>query len=244
MSRRTRDRLVAVGGAAVLGILSPMWGPALMRTVPAFNVSGVEVLGARFVSPDAARNLAAILPDASVWDDHSAAEERLETHPLIEEARIRRLGFSRLTILLREVRPVALVSAPGLEPVDGKGMLLPLDPAAHALDLPILQQATVEAGRVSDEDSRRVLAVVERLEALSPEFVQRVSEIHRSAGDAIVLELLDGSHAERVILPLDEAEVAFLRAEDAITECAERGRVVTVDARFRGQVVVRLRGAA
>jgi cell division septal protein FtsQ len=215
-----------------------------MRTVPAFRVAGIDVEGARFVPVDDARSLAAILPEASVWDDHSDAEALLESHPLIEEARIRRQGFNRLTIELREVRPVALVSAPALEPVDAKGTILPLDPAAHALDLPILLQATVQAGRVADEDSRRVLAVVDRLEVLSPDFVHRVSEIHRSAGDSIELTLLDGSHVERVILPLDDAELAFLRAEDAISECADRGRVVSVDARFRDQIVVQVREAA
>ena len=244
MSRQTRRRLAAVGAAAALGIGSPLWGPALMRTVPACHVAGINVTGARYVPVDAARALAGIAPDASAWDDHSDAEARLEAHPLVEEARVRRQGFNKLTIELREVRPVALVSAPALEPVDGKGMVLPLDPSVHALDLPILLQATVEAGRVSDEDSRRVLAVMDRLDLLSPEFVRRVSEIHRSAGDAIELVLLEGSHAETVILPLDDAEVAFLRAEDAIGECAERGRVVSVDARFRDQVVVELEEAA
>lgn len=244
MNRQTRRRLAMAGAAAVLGIGSPFWGPALLTTMPAFNVAGIDVTGARYVPADAARALAGILPDASAWDDHSEAETRLETHPLVEEARVVRQGFNRLSIELREVRPVALVSAPALEPVDGKGMLLPLDPAVHALNLPILLQATVEAGRVSDEASRRVLAVMDRLDRLSPEFVRRVSEIHRSTGDAIELVLLEGSHAETVILPLDDAEVAFLRAEDAIGECAERGRVVSVDARFRDQVVVELEESA
>lgn len=244
MSRQTRRRLAVVGTVAALGIGSPLWGPAVMRTVPAFRVAGIDVTGARFVHADAARALAAIPPEASVWDDHSDAAVRLETHPLIEEARIRRQGINRLTIELREVHPVALVSAPVLEPVDGKGTILPLDPSAHAVDLPILRDATVEAGRVADEDSRRVLAVLERLDGLSSGFVQRVSEIRRSSGDAIEFLLLDGSHVERIILPIDGAEVAFLRAEEAIGECVNRGRVISVDARFRDQIVVELEEAA
>jgi cell division septal protein FtsQ len=215
-----------------------------LSTVPAFRVAGIDVTGTRFVAPEAARSLAAVLPEASVWDDHSEAEGRLEAHPLVEEARIRRQGFSQLTIHVREVRPVALVSAPALEPVDGEGAILPLDPSQHSLDLPILLHATVEGGRVSDEDSRRALAVIERLDALSPEFVHRVSEIRRAPGDAIEFLLLEGSHVERVLLPLDDAELAFLRAEDAIGQCSERGRVISVDARFRDQVVVELREAA
>lgn len=244
MSRRTRRRLALLGAAAALGITSPMWGPALMRTVPAFRVAGIEVQGARFVSADVVKALAAVPPEASTWDDHSGVESRLENHPLIERAVVRRKGFNELAIELQEVRPLALVSSPTLEPVDGRGSLLPLDPAVHALDLPILQQATVEGGRVADEESRRALAVIERLDQLSPEFVHRVSEIRRTAGEAIELRLLEGSHAETLILPLAEAEVAFLRAEDAIGECAGRGRVKTVDARFRDQVVVELEGAA
>jgi cell division septal protein FtsQ len=244
MNRQTRRRLAVVGAAAAIGIASPFWGPAVLRTMPAFGVVGIDVHGARFVSPEAARALAAIPPDASVWDDHSGAEDRLATHPLIEDARIRRDGFNRLVIELHEVRPVALVPTPTLEPVDGRGTLIPVDPAEHALDLPILQRAEVQDGRVTDEDSRRVLAVLERLGDLSPEFVQRVSEIRRWPGDAVELVLLDGSHIARMILPLDDAELAFLRAEDAIGECGEKGRVVAVDARFRDQVVVQIEGRA
>ncbi len=240
MTRRTRRGLAVVGATAALGIASPLWAPAVLRTVPAFHVSSVEVTGARFITADDALDLAAIPPDASVWDDHEEAETRLESHPLVEEAHIRRKGFNRLTVEVVEVRPVALVAAPVLEPVDGRGRVLPLDPAVHGLDLPILQDAVVEASRVSDEDSRRVLAVLDRLDRLSAGFVQRVSEIRRSTGESIELLLLDGSHAERILLPLEGADVAFLRVEDAIAECAGRGRVVSVDARFRGQVVVQL----
>lgn len=240
MTRRTRRRLAVTGATAALGIGSPLWAPAVLRTVPAFHVAAVEVTGARFVAADVARGLAAIPPDASVWDDHEEAETRIQSHPLVEEAHIRRRGFNRLTVELVEVRPVALVAAPVLEPVDGRGRVLPLDPAVHGLDLPILQDAVVEADRVADEDSRRVLAVLDRLDRLSSGFVQRVSEIRRSPGEAIELSLLEGSHAERIFLPLEGADVAFLRVEDAIAECEGRGRVLSVDARFRRQVVVQL----
>lgn len=244
MSRDTRRRLTVLGVAAALAVMSPLWGPALMRTMPAFRASVIDVSGARFVPEDAVRALAAIPADASVWDELFEAESRLETHPLIAEADIRRKGFNRLAIELREVRPVALVAAPVLEPVDGHGLILPLDPAAHSLDLPILLEAAVEDGRVADEDSRRVLAVMETLDGLSPGFVHRVSEIRHSSGDAIELLLLEGSLAERIVLPVEDVELAFLRAEDAIGKCADRGRVVSVDARFRDRIVVELEDAA
>ena len=61
---------------AGLAVLSPMWGPALMRTVPAFRASVIDVSGARFVPEDAVRALAAIPADASVWDELLEAEAR------------------------------------------------------------------------------------------------------------------------------------------------------------------------
>jgi cell division septal protein FtsQ len=244
VNRTTRRRIGVIGAVALIGVASPVWGPAVLRTFPAFGVAGIDVSGVRFVGEEEARALAAIVPGTSVWDDHSEAEARLESHPLIEDARIRRRGFNRLLIELHEVRPIALVSAPALEPVDGSGELLPIDPSAYALDLPILVGATVEDGRVGDEESRRALAVVDLLDRLSPEFVNQVSEVHRARGDAVELVLLRGSHVDRLVLPLEDAELAFLRAEDAISACAERGHVVSVDARFRDQVVVQLRGKA
>jgi len=244
VNRTARRRIGVVSAVALIGAASPAWGPAVLRTVPAFGVAGIDVSGARFVAEDEARALAAILPGTSVWDDHSEAEARLESHPLVEDALIRRRGFNRLVIELHEVRPIALVSAPALEPVDGRGQLLPIDPSAYALDLPILLEATVEDGRVADEASRRALAVIDLLYRLSPEFVNQVSEVHRATGDAVELVLLRGSHVDRLVLPVENAELAFLRAEDAISACAERGHVVSVDARFREQVVVQLRGKA
>ena len=67
MTRETRRRLVVVAAAAAVGAASPLWGPRILRTVPAFYVSAIEVSGARFVGADVARDLAAIPPDASVW---------------------------------------------------------------------------------------------------------------------------------------------------------------------------------
>lgn len=244
MTRQLRRRLAVIGVAAALGVASPAWGPRVLRTVPAFYVSGVEVTGARFVDADAARGLAAIPPEASVWDDHRAAEDRLRMHPLVEDARVRRSGLHGLRIELREVRPVALAPTPELRPVDGKGDVLPLDPAQHALDLPILQGATVESDRVSDEDSRRALAALERLALLNADFANQVSEVRHIPGDAFELILLAGSHVERLLLPVEGTDIAFLRVEDAVRECASRGHVVAADARFKGRVLVQLEGEA
>lgn len=244
MTRDSKRRLAIVTAAAVIAATSPLWGPRILRSVPAFYVHAIEVDGARFVGTEEARALAAIAPDASVWDDHRTAEDRLRMHPLVEDVRIRRSGLRRVRIELSEVRPVALVPTPLLRPVDGAGELLPLDPATHALDLPILQGARVDGDRVADESSRRVLAALERLAALDAGFAGRVSEVRHLPGDAFELVLLSGSHAERLLLPVEDADKAFLRIEGAVRECGDRGRVISADARFRDRVVVRLEEGA
>ncbi len=244
MNRQTRRRLGVALAAAALGVTGPFWGPRLLRTVPAFRVAEIEVEGERFVAAGEALDMAGIAPDGSVWDDYREAEERLRGHPLIEDAEVRRSGFNRLTLVLVEVKAVALVATPVLSAVDARGEVLPVDPARHRIDLPVLQGADVQSGRVADEASRRVLLALERLGDLNRGFVDRVSEVRRVPGDAIELILLEGSHAGRILLPMDDADLAFLRVEDALRSCEERGRIVSADARFRGQVVVELEGDA
>lgn len=240
MTRQTRRRIVVVAASALAGVTSPVWGPRMLRSVPAFGVHKVEVAGARFVDPDQARALASIEADASVWDDPRAWEEGVRAHPLVVDAHARRRGLNTVVLELEEVRPLAMVAVPALTPVDGDGRLLPIDPAAHALDLPILTAAGVQADQVADEPSRRALAVLEELNELDPAFVARVSELW-AADEAVHLSLLDGSPAARVVLPLHSATVAFLRVESALRACRERGEIVSADARFRGQVVVALK---
>lgn len=243
MTRRIRRRLTVTGLSMVAGAASPLWGPPLLRTMPVFEVRDVAVSGSRFVDPDVVRTLAAIETDASVWDPPRDWEERVRAHPLVADAHIRRSGFRELTVELREVRPVAFVATPVLRPVDGDGTLVPIDPTRHALDLPILLGAHIEGGRVHEEPSRRALSVVEQLQEVDSVFVGQVSEFQPAPGDVLVLRLLDGSHAERIILPLEESVQAFLRVEAALGETQRRGSVLSADARFRGQVVIRLRGA-
>ena len=81
---------------------------------------------------------------------------------------------------------------------------------------------------------------LERLMLLNADFAGQVSEVRHLRGDAFELVLLSGSHAERLVLPVEDTDVAFLRLEDAVRECATRGRVISADARFEGRVVVRL----
>ncbi|MDT8435496.1 MAG: FtsQ-type POTRA domain-containing protein [Gemmatimonadota bacterium] len=243
MTRTTRRRLRVAAAGALLGVTAPLWGPRVLRGIPVFEVTSVEVEGARFVPEDEIRGRAAIDSAASVWDDAGPWERRVESHPLVDEARVRRRGPGRLAIQVREVRPVALAATPELLPVDEDGRVLEIDPARHGLDLPILAEAELEPGgrRLHDEAQRRALAALEELRVVDPEFPGRVSEIRVADAESLELLLVDGSRVERLVLPLRGPALAFRRAAAAIRAVEARGPVETADARFAGQVVIRPR---
>lgn len=240
MNRRTRRRLVVVATAAAVGVLSPLWGPALLRNVPIFQVEEVRVIGTRFVPETEVRKLAALDTEDSVWDDMRATEERLSGHPLIVEARILRGGLHRLDVEIHEVRPVALVSAPELVPVDQDGRALPIDPAGRPLDLPILGGAELSEGRVEPEAARRALDVLDQVSALDSAFIRRISELRPMRGSSVEFVLLPGSPLERVVLPFRNPAEAFLRVGSAVSLAEARGPVREADARFENEVVIRM----
>lgn len=244
MTRQTRRRLTVALTGALVGVSSPLWGPLILRGIPAFHVKTVEVSGTRFASDADLRQMSGINSLASIWDDPSSWESSIVEHPLVAEARVVRAGLDRLRIEVREVRPAALVPVPGLVAVDGDGYQLDVDPAAHGLDLPILRKATIDSatGRIREEEARRSLAVLEEIDLLAPEFVERVSEVSPLDSEAFDLRLMEGSLVQSLTLPYRDASRAFLQAAAAIQAADQRGEIVSADARYAEKVFVRTGG--
>lgn len=240
MNRRLRSRLCVVVTAGAIGVLSPVWGPAVLRNVPIFGVEDVRVDGAHFVPDEEVRALATFGPASSVWDDMRPIERRLAEHPLILEASVRRAGIHRVDVVVREVRPVAFVSIPNLVAVDAAGRALALDPADAALDLPILLDAGIDDGRVEPEAARLALEVLDQVSALDSAFTRRISEIRSLRGTSVEFVLLPGSPIDRVVLPMRDAATAFLRVGSAVSLAEARGPVREADARFDHEVVIRM----
>lgn len=243
MSRRTRRRVYVVALAALIGAGSPIWAPPLLQALPAFRVDRVEVVGTRYLAPDEVAARADVPPGASVWDEPDLWRQRVEEHPLVERARVRRSGFHSLEISVEEAEPVALAAAPGgLRPMAGDGRLLPLDPARHALDLPILllDAAKEEAGRLQGPSARTLVRVLSRLREEEPGFVGEISSLRVLEGGDVAVRMVESTHAGTVLLPADEPARALRRVELALGE--QEGPVATADARFRGRVVLERAG--
>jgi cell division septal protein FtsQ len=240
MNRRTRRKLGVVATAAAVGVLSPVWGPLVLRNVPIFGVEEVRVVGTRFVADSAVRALAGFGPDASVWDDMTGVERRVAEHPLVLEADVRRSGLHRLDLVVHEVQPVAFVSTPALVPVNADGLELEIDPAKRPVDLPILQGAEVSKGRVEPETARRALDVLEQVSTLDSAFARQISELRPASASSVEFVLLPDSPLERVVLPFRDPVTAFRRVGSAISLAEARGPVRAADARYENEVVIRM----
>lgn len=239
MTRRTRRRATVLLFAAVAGAGSPLWGPPLLRTLPAFEVDRVEVAGARLADPAEVRTLAAIPAGASVWDDPSGWEARVRSHRLVEDVRIDRSGWGTLEIRLSEVEPVALLAAGGaLRPVDRRGVVLPVDPTRKPVDLPVLRgEPEVEGGRVRSPEMLREIAVVWELGRRDSAFMERVSQVESLPGRGLRMWMMEEAPVEQVLLPVEDPRRALSRVEVALGLAGMTAR--TADARFRDQVVLR-----
>ncbi len=208
-----------------------------------FNVRRVEVVGAHWLAPDSVLQLAAIGSDRSVWEDYADEERRLEAHPLIEEARIRRVGFHGLSAVVREAEPIALVGVPDLRAVRGDGTLLPIDPLATSLDLPVLSttaRLTDDSLRLREGPALQALEIFSRIQALDPGLTAVISDFELLEPSGLAVNLVASQPARRLTLPgeVDEALVRRLRA--TLVDMRSRGMEGGVmEARYAEQIVVR-----
>ena len=238
MTRRGRRQLIVVLIAVTFGFFVPVWVPRLLATLPAFRIVEVRVVGTNYTEPDEVRRLAAVGPDASVWDDPRLWEARVREHSLIRDATARRDGFSALEITVVEERPVALVATPELRPVSGDGRLLALEPSVQQLDLPILGGSVLTEGdRVADPRLRELVALLERLNRTRSDFLSLVSEVAPVGQGGYRFLLLPGAGADVVLLPREAPLQALDRVSIALGQIEDR-RVARADARFNGQVVL------
>ena len=228
---------LAVASAALASRL-----PEALARMELFRVREVRLQGNRFLTQEEAARTVALPPGANVWDDLSAWEERLAAHPLVKEAKVRRRLLGTLVAEVVEREPVALVPSPTLEPVDAEGRILPIDPARHRLDLPILTPWGSGGEEVLTLTQRRILAAeVARLGEADPELVARLSELSLDRRGDLRARIWEP--AVTLSLPLGLPSRRIREGFAALADAGERfeGRAATdLDLRYQDQVVVRL----
>ncbi len=228
--------LIAAATLAALGDR-----PELLARFARFHVSAVEVRGARYVDAEEVRRWIPVYQDER--GGARSLEGRLRTHELIEEATVRTLPGDTAEIVIRERRPVALVASPTLNPVDPAGDHLPIDPALHRLDLPLLRPMDPGSGTATVSKRRQIQAMaaeVHRLGELRPDFARSVSEVAWTSEGTLRARFSETDAVLHFRPPLSARRLreGLAALADAVSRAPER-TVTMADLRFRDQVVVR-----
>jgi len=230
---RIQVLIAAAAGVAVVGS-SPWWGPLAMRHMAFFRVHRVEILGARYLAPSDILSKLNVDTTASIWDPVSPLVSRVQAHPEVARATIRRKLPGTLVVEIVERVPVALVSAPGgFRAYDDRGTALPVDPTRVPIDAPILLDRDVP-----------LLKLLGAMRLQMPAMYQRVSAARRPGHGEIDLDLKS---------PVAISQTETIRAADDLTlqrladiEPVEQDltkkqlRASEIDLRYRDQVIARL----
>ena len=225
---------------ALGGMLSRI--PEALVEVEAFKVTEVRLRGARFLEHEDVVESLDLSSGASVWDDTKLLEARLQEHPLVESVKIHRRFPDALLVQVVEKEPVALYPSPTLEPVDESGQILPIDPALHKLDLPIMTSAGEGGpGSLTPAGRRLVAGEISRLAQGDPEFHSRTSDFALYPRGDMRVRILDSPVTIQFRPGLSSGRIqAGLRVLRNAQGRFEEGEVVELDLRFEDQIVVRL----
>lgn len=214
-------------GTLLLALLTiPWWGRALLRELSFFRVRRVVIEGTRYAAPDEIVSRLAVDTSVSIWDGVSPLVSRVEAHPQVRSARIRRRFPGTLVVEVTEHRPVALVSTPtGLTVADAMGRTLPVDPTVVDVDLPVVE------GR-----DTLVLRVLGEVQEALPALHARVSEVRRVTADEVVFTLPSLRIRTAAAVSVQRLSEALAVQQDLV---ARARPALELDLRFRDQVVAR-----
>jgi len=225
-------------------------GPAALAhwllTSPRFAVAEVEVQGLRSLDAAEVRAAAGIDGSENLFTlDTRAIAERLERLPRVKRAHVIRSFPDRVTLLIEERLPFALlVSAGRLHWVDEEGRVLGPEPRAVAPALPVVTGLESEGGvgglPADAERTRTAVALLRTLLRTGTPLAGRVSEVDvREPRRGPILYTTDGVE----VRVGDEAwEERLGRLEGVLAQLrAQPEPVEAIDLRFRDQVVLKLR---
>lgn len=245
MSRHRGVGVLVLVALTMVGAVVVPRAPEALAEVEMFRVKRIQLEGARYLTLEEVREKMAVPDEASVWDDVEPMEARVRALELVREARVRRRLPSTLLVEISEREPVAFLPTPVVRPVDREGRLLPVDPARHRLDLPILLprvDAPEGAGELTPSQIRLLAGEVERLGETEPGTLASVSEVAADAAGDVLIRLTDPAVTLRYRPPLSPGRLReALRVLDDSRERRPDRPPFVVDLRYDDQVVVRLR---
>lgn len=270
--RALRKALLGAGAAGTVAAL--VWAQrhggeawAALRDHAYFRVARIEVAGAGGLVGEAElRARIGVREGESVWEAAPRdIEARLEAHPMIAAASVRRVFPDRIEVRVRERRPAAITLLDDLYYLDRDGESFgPLGPE-HDRDYPVFTGVGTEDEPLSP-DALAALDGLDRAAAQGPDdahdgqrrwALRRALHLlrrwNRRASGLEVSELRLDPQVGLILHPVEPPVPLYLgwrgwerrlqRAESVLATWRDAAQdLARVDLRFRGQVVVELRG--
>lgn len=210
--------------SALIG--SPWWVPRALSQLDYFHVRRIAIDGTRFARSRDVMPLLQVDTLQSIWQPLPPLVARVSTHPLVANVRVERRLPGTLVVTIEEREPAALVPSAGrMVAADGEARMLPIDLAAHPLDLPLVTTPDTAALRVLDALRRSAAPVY-----------ARITQVERSGRDELRFTL--GALVVRT-----RADVTVARFRDILPVEADlarhQRRVSELDLRFHDQVIAR-----
>jgi cell division protein FtsQ len=211
-----------------------------VRDHPYFAIERIAVRGAgNLVSEEEVLRWSGVREGDSLWDAApQALKERVESHPMVRTASVRRLFPNTLEIGVRERRPAAIAVLDDLYYVDRNGDRFgPLE-VLHDRDYPVFTGLTEESDGQRRWALRRALHLLRRAEVRGLDL--EISEIHLDPVEGLIL--YPASPRVPLFLGWRGWERRLQRAHRALASWdGVADRLARMDMRYRDQVVIEVR---
>jgi cell division septal protein FtsQ len=245
--------LLVAGAIAGLVMAANKW--ARKEELRSIRIVGRKILDSAEIMRQAA------VPDSVPFAklDLAAIEDRVESHPFISHAAVYRGENGTLVVEIGERAPAAVTVLNGSPTyIDSLGIALPYRFSSAGFDLPVIggigrsappkpgdttARATLQT--LDSARTREALALLDSLRDYDMALYRQISEVRREPDGEYTLVMADGGVPVNAGLPADIP--SRLRKLDLFmtTVLAARGpgQASSIDLRWKGQVVVRWRGA-
>ena len=235
-------RVVFLALVVVLAVVKLPEARARVLGSSVFRLNAVSLKGNRYLLDSQVLRIAGVEKGTcGLRYDTEKIESRLEKHPRIKSAAVKKLLWKKLYIKVEERTPFALVDAQKLLEMDESGAVFePVDPAVLP-DLPVITGLRGKRIRPGDtlkgEQVGQAIALLQRLRDPEVNLYAQISELNLRKDGSIVLVAVESGVP--VILGSEDVSKRKLQAlRVAMADMQQRGLLpASVDLRFKGQVV-------
>jgi cell division septal protein FtsQ len=239
--KTTAKRLLAAAAVSVV-ILSSLYLYNYLTTAEWLSVDEVHLNGVYRVSKeDLEKRLEDLKGQNILLLPLDNYVDRIENHPRVRRASLRRILPNQVVCEVEEREPVALVFTGRFLEVDGEGMILGEDRLTPLLDLPIIsgiERRAVEEGKIcQDPRLRDALVTLDYCKRFGGRFAEEISELRISSGGLSIVSLKENSTLLLGNTDYENRLEKYFLLKNSI-ESDERSAKL-IDLRFADQIVLR-----